>query len=87
MDYAYIMNIQLPEQMHLEGMPEPVDIKSGGLTFRHVVNFDATSRMLTVHANYAASETVFSPDAYANLQPFFEQSLKAEDATLILKSN
>jgi len=89
MNYRYVMTLKLPDNVTIDDIPKSsaINYEESQLVFEHLVNYDSTSKVLRVNADFRANKTVFDVSAYETMREFFEKMIKDEDEIVIFKKS
>jgi len=84
---VYVMTARLPENMEAEDIPKPSIVKydDDNIIFKHLVNYDSSSRVISVNTNFSVSKTNFDVKEYSTIRDFFETMITNENSMLVLK--
>jgi len=87
MDYRYIFNMHVPDNINIDDLPQSTDLKygDGDMDFKNIVSFDSSSRMLLINTSFESKETAYKVENYTNIKKFFEKMILEESSMITLK--
>jgi len=89
MNYRYVMTLKLPDNVTADDIPKSTSItyEKDQMVFEHLVNYDSTSKVLRVNADFRANKTVFDVSAYETMREFFEDMITEENKVITFKKS
>ncbi len=86
-DYSYHLNIQLPENIAPENVPEPVNLEfdKNGMSYKKMTSYVPELNMLTVNAAFNVDNTAYGTDQYEGIKTFFQKIVDDNNQMIVLK--